>query len=439
MHSDMQGIIEEQRISRRKTRSARSAGHGIEGPPSWVGAERWVAEGSGAPVMTEATLADVDTTVRLRADERRSGPATPFLPVSTTHQRPASRRADRLWLRRFVRPKSAMTRLVTGTGRSMTTAMPACYLAVLIAVPVALLALSVVLNTALTSRGLLASRLLSALPSTALPDLLLDTRAERERFSGEPLSIDPRQYEKIRRTTYRVQPGDTISGIAQRFGLKAGTILSMNPIDDVRRLLPGTTLSIPDRDGLFHGVQPGESLAGIAETYGVSVNALLDANDVRSPVLQVGDVLFVPGATMPEEDYLLAIGELFAWPVRRFTFTSGFGMRIHPITGVWHLHNGIDLANRIGTPILAAGAGRVVHVENQVSNYGKMVIIDHGNGYRTLYGHMDSFLVSEGEYVSAGQQIGTMGTTGRSTGPHLHFSVFRGSQPIDPLSQLGGR
>jgi murein DD-endopeptidase MepM/ murein hydrolase activator NlpD len=80
-----------------------------------------------------------------------------------------------------------------------------------------------------------------------------------------------------------------------------------------------------------------------------------------------------------------------------------------------------------------------VHVENQITNYGKMIIIDHGNGFRTLYAHLDTFGVSVGDYVSAGAQIGTMGSTGRSTGSHLHFAVFRGRQPIDPLRQLGDR
>lgn len=332
-----------------------------------------------------------------------------------------------------------MTSVLLGSQTSVFARIPACYLTPVIALPLALVALALILNTVIASRPIIAERFGVEMPVMTDAALLFGSESYPTVADGEPLSMDPSAYEKIRRTEYVVQEGDTISEIAYQFSLDPGTILSMNPINDVRRLLPGTTLSIPDRDGQFHSVQPGESLSGIADTYGIEVSAILDANDVESPVLQVGDSLFIPGVSMGDQDYLLAIGELFQWPVRSFTFTSPFGMRVHPISGTWHMHTGIDLANRTGTPIRAAGSGRVVHVENQISNFGKMIIIDHGNGYRTLYAHLDTFGVSWGEYVSTGEQIGTMGSTGRSTGPHLHFSVFRGSQPVDPLSQLGDR
>jgi murein DD-endopeptidase MepM/ murein hydrolase activator NlpD len=234
-----------------------------------------------------------------------------------------------------------------------------------------------------------------------------------------------------------VRPGDTISEIAYRFGLHTGTILSMNPINDVRRLLPGTRLSIPDRDGLFHGVQPGESLQSIATRYKLPLYSILDANNLDTDVVQVGDTLFIPGARMPDDQFLLAIGELLSWPVINYRFTSGYGMRSDPITRVWRLHTGIDLANAIGTPVVAAGPGRVVHREtNSPSGYGHVLILDHGNGVRTLYAHLDSFAVSVGQWVNRGQVIGRMGNTGRSTGPHLHFSVSRDGRWEDPMRHL---
>ncbi len=403
----------------------------------------WVTNGSAAPVLSDLQPIEDLEVERSEQVPLRSRPTEPFLPSSTlpssiARQQPARRRSDRLWLRRFVRPHRDMTSVLLESQTGVFTGIPVCYLAPVIALPVALFALALILNTVVGSRGVITERFGVEMPVMTDTALLLGQESYPIVGDGEPLSIDPSNYEKIRRTEYVVQPGDTISEIAEAFDLNMGTILSMHPVD-VRRLLPGTILSIPNRDGLLHSVQPGQSLSGIADTYGIDISAILDANDVESPVLPVGDTLFIPGATMREQDRLLAIGELFRWPVRRFTFTSPFGMRVHPISGVWHMHTGIDLANRIGTAILAAGSGRVVHVENQITNFGKMIIIDHGNGYRTLYAHLDTFGVSWGEYVSVGEQIGTMGTTGRSTGPHLHFSVFRGSQPIDPLSQLGDR
>ena len=457
MHSDMRGIIEEQRISRRKPRANanRRATANRESPVSdtegrsWTTESAWVTNGSAAPVLSDPQPVDDLQFERFEQVPVPGRPTEPFLPSSTAlsstalsstaQQRPARRRSDRLWLRRFVRPHRNMTSVLLGSQTSVFARIPACYLTPVIALPFALVALALILNTVIASRPIIAERFGVEMPVMTDAALLFGSESYPTVDDGEPLSIDPSAYEKIRRTEYIVLEGDTISEIAYKFGLDPGTILSMNPINDVRRLLPGTTLSIPDRDGQFHSVQPGESLSGIADTYGIEVSAILDANDVESPVLQVGDSLFIPGASMGDQDYLLAIGELFQWPVRSFTFTSGYGMRVHPISGTWHMHTGIDLANRPDTPILAAGSGRVVHVEHQISNFGKMIIIDHGNGYRTLYAHLDTFGVSWGEYVSTGEQIGTMGSTGRSTGPHLHFSVFRGAQPVDPLSQLGDR
>ena len=356
-------------------------------------------------------------------------------PPSTFVQRPDKRRRKQRRRDPASRLRGSSPQTLRLQPDRLFQGVPSCYLAVALAAPLAVVVLAVVLNTVVASRAILAEGVGVTVPVADDTTLLLRD-SDRSRSNGEPLSIDPSEYEKIRRTTYIVQRGDTISEIAYQFDLNPGTILSMNPINDVRRLLPGTQLYIPDRDGLLHAVQPGDSLSSIAGAYGITVSALADANDIDSPTLQVGDALFVPGASMDEQDYLLAIGELFQWPVRNFIFTSGYGMRTHPITGLWHMHTGIDLANRVGTPILAAGSGRVVHVEDQIANYGKMIIIDHGNGFKTLYGHLNTFGVVLGEWVTAGERIGTMGNSGRSTGPHLHFSVINGLRMEDPTRHL---
>jgi murein DD-endopeptidase MepM/ murein hydrolase activator NlpD len=343
-------------------------------------------------------------------------------------RRPSARRADLPAARRD-RARFRRRRFAVAWSPA-----PADY-SLFVAIPVAL----VVAGFAFSFLGffdLYVRRLGTTVAATPASEFIVSGGDVSDRGGGEPLSIDASVFEQIRRIEYTVQPGDTISEIAYAFDLDPGTILSMNPIDDVRRLLPGTQLSIPDRDGLFHAVQPGESIWSIAESYGVPTAPILDANDLKTEVLDVGDALFIPGATMNTDDYLLAIGELFQWPVRNFRFTSGYGMRTDPITGQWRMHSGIDIANAIGTPIGAARSGRVVHVEANSGNYGNLVIVDHGDGFRTLYAHLNSFSVGNGQWVTTGDLIGRIGNTGRSTGPHLHFSVIRNGRWEDPLKHL---
>ncbi len=243
--------------------------------------------------------------------------------------------------------------------------------------------------------------------------------------------IDPNRFTAMKITEYRVKPGDTISDIALEHGLNMDTILSFNNIPDVRLMQVGQLLRIPNRDGLRYTVRSGDSLESIARANGTTVNALLDANNLSTDVLNVGTSLFIPNARMSQLDLAFAIGDVFTYPtVGRLT--SGFGFRPDPFTGQRRFHNGLDFANAIGTPIRASMAGRVVHIESQIGNYGKFIILQHARGYQTLYAHLDSFAVSVGQYVSQGQLIGRMGNTGRSTGPHLHFSIIENGNFVDP-------
>lgn len=112
---------------------------------------------------------------------------------------------------------------------------------------------------------------------------------------------------------------------------------------------------------------------------------------------------------------------------------SGFGLRIHPVYKVKKMHNGIDFAASIGTPVYATADGSVTKVEVRFSGYGKMVEIDHGFGYRTRYAHMHDFAVRKGQHVKRGDLIGYVGNTGLSTAPHLHYEVFINDQRVDPV------
>ncbi len=232
---------------------------------------------------------------------------------------------------------------------------------------------------------------------------------------------------------YKAQPGESISQIAQRFKLNLDTVLSWNDIRDVRSIRSGTTLGIPNADGLKYTVRRGDTLERIARANGVALNALLDWNQLPSSVISVGQELFLPGVHMRSNELNGILGNLFIYPVRG-KISSYFGTRPDPFTGVRRFHNGVDIVNVPGTAIGAAMAGTVEDVGFN-NNYGYYVILRH-SGYQTLYGHLSRYVVTRGQKVQQGDKIGELGTTGYSTGPHLHFSIFRNGEAVDPLAFL---
>jgi len=246
---------------------------------------------------------------------------------------------------------------------------------------------------------------------------------------GSPMAIAT-----LKVTPYRTQSGDTLSRIASRFRLNVETIVSWNGIRDGRSLQVGTLLNIPNADGLKYVVRRGDTLQGIARSSGVDFNGVLDWNRLASSVITVGQELFLPGARMNANELNRVLGNLFLYPVVG-RISSFFGERSDPFTGVPNYHNGLDIVNRPGTSIRAAMAGMVADAGFNY-NYGNYVILKHSGQYQTLYGHLMRYLVRRGQRVQQGETIGELGTTGYSTGPHLHFSIFHNGQPVDPLRFL---
>ncbi|MBQ7158047.1 MAG: M23 family metallopeptidase [Treponema sp.] len=238
-------------------------------------------------------------------------------------------------------------------------------------------------------------------------------------------------------SVYTVKSGDAISTIARKFGLgNISTLIAINDIDNVRTLRAGQKLRVPSMDGLIHCVKKGESLNSISVKYHVSVEELADTNDLSSLTLSVGQELFIPGAKMDSTSLRKAMGELFTYPIKAgWRLTSRFGTRKDPFTGVKSSHTGIDMACPTGTPIYAAMSGTVVY-SGWSNIFGNYVIINHGNGYQTLYGHMSKILARKGQSVSQGTRIGLVGSTGYSTGPHLHLTVYKNGKLVDPLTLL---
>ncbi len=263
----------------------------------------------------------------------------------------------------------------------------------------------------------------------ALYSLLVPEQTARPAGGVNPVLLN-----SLKVTQYATQPGDTLSRIASRFKLNIDTLVSFNDIRDARAVSTGTILDIPNSDGLKYTVRRGDTLQGIARNSGVELNGVLDWNGLASSVIKSGQQLFLPGARMNSTDLGRVLGTLFRYPVFG-GISSYFGYRPDPFTGVRSLHNGIDIVNKPGTAILAAMSGTVADVGFN-RTYGNYVLIKHAGGYQTLYGHMIRYVVDRGQKVQQGQKIGELGTTGYSTGPHLHFSIFKNGDAVDPLRFL---
>ncbi len=252
--------------------------------------------------------------------------------------------------------------------------------------------------------------------------------------------------------TYEVQPGDSVWKIAQKFGLKPQTVewangLELNP--DLLRV--GQKLIIPPVDGVVHVVEAGDTLASIARRYKVKPedivayepNGLTSVNDA----LPEQKVLVIPNGIKP---FVMPVVRAYTGPVPKGAkvgtgnfgwpttgkLTSLFGQIVCSPRYGCQPHMGIDIANVPGTPIVAADSGYVAFAGWDRTGYGKLVIINHGNGFVTLYAHMSAIFVQKGQSVAKGQRIGSIGKTGNVTGYHLHFEMRQHGRQRNPLGFL---
>jgi len=267
--------------------------------------------------------------------------------------------------------------------------------------------------------------------------------------------------------TYTVDQGDSVYGIAERFSLRPETIMWANTnilADNPHRLQIGQVINILPTDGTYHKWRAGEDLQKVAEFYKVDVDEIIDWSgnpfnsfeiDIQNPGIQPGTMLIIPGGKremidygpprIPRDNPAVArtygpghcgvlidgiVGDgIFIWPTSEH-WLSGYDYS--PGTN----HHGIDIAGTAGNSIWSVDDGVVVYSGWSNSGYGNLIVIDHGNGWQSLYAHLDSVYVSCGESVYQGATIAAMGSTGNSSGAHLHFELLYGSSKVNPWNFL---
>ncbi len=267
---------------------------------------------------------------------------------------------------------------------------------------------------------------------------------------------------------YQVVAGDTIFGIAEKFGLQPEWVLWSNKHilgDNPAFIRPGLTLLIPPFQGVVHQWVAGvDGLNGVAKGTSASVDDILDwpwnhldrdtIGDYSMPNIPDGKLIFIPHGTGQFTDWLPTftranpaaastmgpgycglvydgpIGNgTFIWPTTE-TYLSGYNYS--PSTN----HFGIDIAGKIGNPVYGVDAGVVVYSGWNTNGYGNLIVVDHGNGWQSVYAHLNQVRLGCGDYVFQGDVIGDLGTTGNSTGPHLHFELRNGSTKVNPWDYL---
>jgi murein DD-endopeptidase MepM/ murein hydrolase activator NlpD len=255
---------------------------------------------------------------------------------------------------------------------------------------------------------------------------------EARSVGGGSLSVLP-----IDIKLYRVREGDTLSGIAERFGMDLDTVASLNRDwgSGVHLIQIGEAIKIPNQDGIF--IEIDGDLDALCAEKGVPVEVVFAVNGVDQTQIIPGVQLFFPGVQHTGIERSVITGSAFLRPVVGW-LSSGFGYRKDPFTNVMHFHRGVDLAAPAGTTVRSALDGKVVVVgyDPVLGNY---IVIRHQISYSTLYGHLSQVWVSRGATVTRGQRIGTVGNTGKSTGPHLHFEIRRRGVPINAWGLMTAR
>ena len=256
--------------------------------------------------------------------------------------------------------------------------------------------------------------------------------------------ITKRDREEI--ITHKVQPGDSVSTIAQNYGISVSTILWENNLSSYSIIRPGDNLDILPMSGITYKIKSGDSISKIAKNYSIEEEKIISANKLADNSLQIGQKLIIPGAKkaiyssykpttytgfaaikniVNAPSAKPVVGNKMNWPTVGKRITQYYSWR----------HHGLDIANKTGTPLYAADAG-TVEVVGWGTGYGNQIVINHGGGKKTRYAHCSKFYVKKGDTVAKGQTIAAMGSTGWSTGSHIHFEVIINGAKKNPLNYI---
>lgn len=308
------------------------------------------------------------------------------------------------------------------------------------------------------------------------PGRPMPSSAPRQVWEARPVTPDATT---IAEGSYEVRPGDTLGRVVQRTGASGGAIARANDLPPPFTLSPGRRLTIPG--GRYHVVQPGQSGIAIARAYGVEWSRIVAANGLAEPfVLRAGERILIPAAPAGSSrvgeraaafrldiDDILTGGEPAPAPRQTAARPTSDAARVLPPTAVvaaparltggfvWPVdgrvlkrfgpgasgerNDGIKIAAPLGTPIRAAANGVVAYVGDGIAALGGLVIVKHGDGWTSVYGHAAKLMVQRGQAVKQGQTLALSGDTGYADRPEVHFELRKGRTPVDPQSQLSRR
>ncbi len=317
-------------------------------------------------------------------------------------------------------------------------------------------------NTSASATNLPQSQAQSNNPQNNPPDVPMPSFAPAIEASVSRLARlhtqVPDERPRYKTVDYTIEEGDSLFAIAKTYNIEPESILFSNYDvlnDNPDELAVGQTLRIPPVDGIYYQWEEGDTVQKVAERYQADPEAILgypgNNLDMTDPKIEPGQYVMIPGGKREFKSWVVATiwapssgaTKTISGQCEVQSWVLGTGSFIWPTTerylsgnDYWSGHLGIDIAASVGNPVYAADSGVVVAAGWNSHGYGNMVMIDHGNGFHTVYAHLSSVRVSCGSGVSRGQVVGYAGSTGNSTGPHLHFEIRYFGSFVNPWSYL---